>query len=174
MRDIGFGVAAIATLLPARGTPAFERALQLQRDSLAGELRGAEEQLHLIEFIPLLERQGIRPTGPGGAIEHDEDFKEAQVDESVWLPVAPGTTADDPLVVVDLAETEVVRAVSVGPYSQITDALSRIADFVAEHGLTLAQRGSDDVATKVFITYLNDPSSTKPEELVTEVNVPIS
>lgn len=124
-------------------------------------------------FIPLLERQGIRPTGPGGAIEHDEEFKEAQVDESVWLPVAPGTTADDPLVVVDLAETEVVRAVVVGPYSQITDPHSRIADFVAEHGLTLAQRGSDDVATKVFNTHLNDPSSTKPEELVTEVNVPI-
>ncbi|SEA73529.1 hypothetical protein SAMN02910418_02280 [Bowdeniella nasicola] len=44
MRDIGFGVVAITTLLPARGTPAFERALQLQRDSLAGELRVAEEQ----------------------------------------------------------------------------------------------------------------------------------
>lgn len=160
LRDVGFGVSAIAALLAARGTPAMEHALLLQRGTLLAELRAAQQRLALIEtmltdtkektmssitvetttlpamtvvtlrgvipsyadegqlwqrLLPELERQGIRPTGPGGVIEHDDTYVESDPDESVWLPVAPGTTAQPPLVVVDLPEQRPAMATVVGP-----------------------------------------------------------
>lgn len=48
LRDIGFGVSAIAGLLAARGTPAWAHALRLQHDSLVGELHAAQGRLTLL------------------------------------------------------------------------------------------------------------------------------
>lgn len=48
LRDIGFGVSAISALLASRGTPAWSKALRLQRESLVGELRAAQGRLSLI------------------------------------------------------------------------------------------------------------------------------
>lgn len=50
-RDAGFGVAAIAALLPARGTDAWTHALELQREALAEELTAARGRLALIEHL---------------------------------------------------------------------------------------------------------------------------
>ncbi|MDO5501202.1 MAG: MerR family transcriptional regulator, partial [Propionibacteriaceae bacterium] len=51
LRDIGFGVSAIGALLAARGTPAWDNALRLQSDTLAGELRAAQARLSLIHRL---------------------------------------------------------------------------------------------------------------------------
>lgn len=48
LRDIGLGVSAISALLAARGTPAWSRALELQRADLVEELRAAQGRLTLI------------------------------------------------------------------------------------------------------------------------------
>lgn len=48
LRDVGFGVSAIAALLAARGTPAWTSALDLQRRELVGELDAARSRLSLI------------------------------------------------------------------------------------------------------------------------------
>lgn len=48
LRDVGFGVSAIGVLLAARGTPAWSRALELQRESLVDELRAAQGRMSLI------------------------------------------------------------------------------------------------------------------------------
>jgi len=48
LRDVGFGVSAIGALLEARGTPAWTRALQLQRAELQEEVRIAEARVSLI------------------------------------------------------------------------------------------------------------------------------
>lgn len=217
LRDVGFGVSAIAALLAARGTPALEHALRLQRGTLLAELRAAQQRLALIEtmltqtkektmnsitvetttlpamtmvtlrgviptyadegqlwqrFVPELERQGISPVGPGGVIEHDDAYVESDPDESVWLPVAPGTTAQPPLLVVDLPEQRAAMATVIGPYSQISEAHGRIAARLAEHGLTDAAPG-DGHTGKVVNRYLNDPSTTEEAELRTEVYRPL-
>ncbi|MDQ1084606.1 MULTISPECIES: MerR family transcriptional regulator [Microbacterium] len=48
LRDVGFGVSAIGALLAARGTPAWTRALHLQRAELQEEVRVAEARVSLI------------------------------------------------------------------------------------------------------------------------------
>lgn len=51
LRDLGFGVSAIAALLPARDTPAWRHALELQRDALSDELAAARGRLTLIDHL---------------------------------------------------------------------------------------------------------------------------
>ncbi len=93
-------MSTIAAVLAARGTPAYDAALVLQREALADELHA----------------QGAIPIGPGGCIEHDPDYREADVDVSVWLPVATGTTVVAPLEVLILPAQDVVMARVEGPY----------------------------------------------------------
>ncbi len=219
LRDVGFTVSAIAAVLAAHGSDAYQRALRMQRDVLTTELRDAENRVHLIDrmitnegqdmnditvtratlpaetivalrgvipsypeegrlwerFMPALGAQGITPIGPGGVIEHDGEYRESDVDESVWLPVAPGTTASEPLEVIALPEREVVMARIVGPYSLITEAHTRIGTFARENGISLACGGPDaPIAERNGNRYLTTPGSVSDDEHVTEVWVPIA
>lgn len=136
----------------------------------------AEEEPLWAQLMPALAAQGITPTGPGGVIEHDGEFRERDVDESAWVPVAPGTTAEAPIVIHELPARDAVVAHIVGPYSLITEAHERIHAFAAEHGLTLASPGTDaPIADCDWNVYLasceTDGPGTTP---VTDVCVPIA
>ncbi len=125
-------------------------------------------------LIPALRAQGVRPIGPGGCIEHDEEFKEADVTESAFLEVAPGTQLAAPLIRLDAPARDIVVARVRGPYAQaIPTAHHAIAGHLAEHGLRPAWT-TDDPATHVFNVYLTDPSTTAAADLLTEVCVPIA
>ncbi|MDO5696502.1 MAG: GyrI-like domain-containing protein [Dermatophilus congolensis] len=210
---------AIAAVLAARGTPAYDTALTIQRDVLTAELQAASDRLALLDqlldqeghtmnaititrrtipartivalrgtiptysdegmlwarLMPAMQAQGITPIGPGGCIEHDAEYRESDVDESVWLTVAPGTTAAAPLEVHDIPEQDVVVARVEGPYSLISEAHARIQEFIAEHGLTAAEEGPDaPLQNKHFNIYLNDPGSAPSEALLTEVYRPLA
>ncbi|MGN7247620.1 MerR family transcriptional regulator [Janibacter anophelis] len=148
------------TLVALRGTvPAYD-----QEGRLWGEL------------MPELARQGIAPTGPCGVLEHDPEYRESDPTLSIWLPVPPGTTAAAPLEVHELPEQRVVMARVEGPYSLISEAHARIEEHLRSAGLTPAPRqGLDDpIATLGFNRYLVDPSQAAPEDLVTEVCVPLA
>ncbi|WP_446665063.1 MerR family transcriptional regulator [Flexivirga sp. B27] len=222
LRDSGFGVSAIGALLDSVGTPAFDRALQMQRRTLVDDVAAARDRLRALDrmlaessnakesamsditvelvdlpattvvslrgtvasyaaegtlwadFMPAIGAQQPPIIGPGGCIEHDGEFREADVTESVFLPVPPGTTAAEPLTVLDLPARRAVVARAVGPYGEaITAAHEAIARFVADNDLHVAY-AADDVATHGFNIYDTDPSSTKPEDSVTRVHVPVS
>lgn len=219
LRDVGFTVSAIAAVLAARGSPAYDAALRLQRDVLADELHAARERMALLDqlldqeghtmstitvtrqhfpartvvalrgtvptyadegqlwerFMPLVQAQGLVPIGPGGCIEHDADYKESDVDESVWLPVAPDTTVAAPLEILELPAQDVAMARVEGPYSLISEAHGRIEEKVREEGWVVADRGPDaPTHHKIFNRYLNDPSQVPEDALLHEVCVPLT
>ena len=128
------------------------------------------------QLMPELGRQGLTPIGPCGVFEHDPEYREADPTLSIWWPVPPGTTAQAPLEVHELPEQEVVLARVEGPYTQISEAHARIDELVRSEGLTLAPRSGidDDIAVLGFNRYLVDPSQAAPEDLVTEVCVPLA
>lgn len=213
LRDVGFGVAAIAAMLAARGTAAYADALAVHRATLADELGAAQRRLSLIDtmieqetpmsitiarttmpartlvtlrgvvptysdegllwerFMPLIAAQSIRASGPGGVIEHDEEYRDADVDESVWLEVAEDATAQSPLEIVRMPDQDVVVATLVGSYDRISDAHARIAEFLEAEGLRPAAGG---IEAKAFNRYLTDPSRTAPDANVTEICIPLA
>ncbi|NYF98365.1 MerR family transcriptional regulator [Janibacter cremeus] len=128
------------------------------------------------QFIPELTRQQIAPIGPGGVFEHDPEYRESDPTLSIWLPVPAGTTVEAPLEMHEVPEQQVVMARVEGPYTLISEAHSRIEEFAAAEGLALADRaGLDDPIERLgFNRYLSDPSETSPEDLSTEVCVPLA
>lgn len=128
------------------------------------------------ELMPQLAQQRIAPIGPGGVFEHDPEYVESDPTVSIWLPVAPGTTATAPLQVHDIPEQQVVQARVEGPYTLITEAHSQIEEFAAAEGLSFAARRDldDPVEQLGFNRYLVDPSGAAPEDLVTEVCMPLA
>lgn len=126
------------------------------------------------QLMPAVGQQ-ITPIGPGGVFEHDPEYRESDPTLSIWLPVPAGTTVEAPLEVHELPEQQVVMARVEGPYTLISEAHTRIEEFVAAEGLALADReGLDDPIERLgFNRYLSDPSQATPEDLVTEVCVPL-
>ena len=145
--------------------------------ALRGTVPAYDQEGRLWErLMPELGRQGLTPIGPCGVFEHDPEYREADPTLSIWLPVPPGTTAQAPLEVHELPEQEVVLARVEGPYTQLSEAHARIDELVRSEGLTLAPRSGidDDIAVLGFNRYLVDPSQAAPEDLVTEVCVPLA
>lgn len=214
LRDVGFGVSAMAVLLAARGTPAWSNALLLQRETLVGELTAARGRVSLItrlldrgedrmsitldrkvipaltvvalrgtvptyadeeqlwgRLLPLLHAGSIRPVGPCGVIEHDDEYTDSDVDLSVFFPVTPGTRAEAPLEILDLPERDCLVARVLGPYDRISAAHDLInTHLVAED---LQPRSNGTVAGKAFNLYLTTPDQVSPDHLVTEVYQPL-
>lgn len=128
------------------------------------------------QLIPELTRQQVAPTGPGGVFEHDPEYRESDPTLSIWLPVPAGTTVEAPLEVHEVPERDVVMARVEGPFTLISEAHTRIEEFVAAEGLPPVDRdGLDDpIERLVFNRYLSDPSETAPEDQLTEVCVPLA
>ena len=217
LRDVGFGVAAIAALLAVHGTPAYESALRLQRDTLAADVDAARQRLVLLDrllesegalmsditvrrettpartivtlrgtvpgyaaegqlwarFLPELQRQGIPLGGAGGCIEHDPTFQEGDVDESVFVEVPPGTAAAAPLQAVAVPAQDTVVARVTGPYHRLAEAHTAIAEYLDAEGLRPAPRTPEGVPGKHYNVYLNDPSRTPEDELLTDLYLPV-
>ncbi|CAM4024702.1 MerR family transcriptional regulator [Janibacter anophelis] len=128
------------------------------------------------QLMPAVGQQQITPIGPCGVFEHDPEYRESDPTLSIWLPVPAGTTVEAPLEVHELPEQQVVMARVEGPYTLISEAHTRIEEHLRSAGLTPAPRqGLDDpIATLGFNRYLVDPSQAAPEDLVTEVCVPLA
>ncbi|WP_433608164.1 GyrI-like domain-containing protein [Prescottella agglutinans] len=124
-------------------------------------------------FMPELQRQKVATTGPGGCIEHDGEFRESDVDESVFMEAATGVEVQAPLRALHFPARRAVRATVTGPFAEvIPKAHERIAAFISDNGLRMA-RTDDDVSTHHFNIYLTDPSQVPESEAVTSVTVPV-
>ena len=132
-----------------------------------------DEGLLWQRFMPELGRQSVQPIGPGGVIEHDGEYRESDPDVSVWVPVGADVTVAEPLEIIDLPEQAAVVATIVGPYSLITEAHSRIAEYAQAKGLTLADGGPRaPVGDRNRNRYLTEPGT--PGDPVTEVIMPLA
>ncbi|MBO0855670.1 MAG: MerR family transcriptional regulator [Nocardia sp.] len=124
-------------------------------------------------FMPALQAQGVQPSGVGGTIEHDGEFRESDVDESVFLEVPAGTTVAAPLGVLDLPARTAVVATTVGPYQEaLPRAHEAISAYLTEHGLVPA-RTPEDVSTHHFNVYVTNPTQVPEEQLETRVYLPV-
>lgn len=126
----------------------------------------ADEGLLWERFMPEVARQGIAWRGPCGATNHDDGFVEQDVDSEVWAPVDPATTAALPLVRRDLPEERAARAVLTGPYVNLGEACDQLVRWTMAQGLT--------PTGGMRYVYLNDPQTTSPDQLVTEVYLPVA
>ncbi len=132
----------------------------------------SDEHLLWERMLPEITRQQIKPTGPGGVIEHNDGYTAHDVDEEIFLPVAPGTVVEEPLVIHELPARDCLVARIVGPYDQIPRAYELLIERMAREGLSSPADGSP--AANAFNLYLTTPGQVPADQLVTEACIPLA
>ncbi|MCG7311114.1 GyrI-like domain-containing protein [Brachybacterium sp. ACRRE] len=123
-------------------------------------------------MMPALAAQGIAPVGPGGVIEHDDQYMDHDPDLSIFLPVPVGTEAADELEIIELPARDCLVARVTGAYDQISEAHDLINERLASEGL--AARADGTLAGHAFNIYLTSPDQVSEEEQLTDVCQPLA
>ncbi len=111
--------------------------------------------------------QNISLAGAPYAVYYNNpmDVPEDQLKWAVGVPVPEETTAEAPLKIRSFEPFQAAFAVHTGPYDQIQSTYMDVFSFIMENGY--------QVAYPAFERYLNNPAFVKPEELKTEIILPV-
>ena len=129
---------------------------------------GVSEALYAILFSPANQKNGVRVTGPCISLCYDQEYRETDADIEMAVPVHGPVANNDPAYSVrTLPAVRVISVVYRGPYEHegFSVAFERAFRFAAEQGL---ETGGPDRQV-----YLTNPDETPPEELLTEVQIPV-
>lgn len=126
----------------------------------------------LMKVIGNIESEKVTIAGPPVFLCHEtspECVKEAAekgtaVVEVAW-PVAGTVKGSQDIRAYELPGGKMVRAVHIGPYAECEPTYLRLFTWIAEKGLT--------IKGPVREVYTNDPREVKPEEIITEIYVPV-
>lgn len=130
---------------------------------------GVSAALMAIIYSPENQKNGVTVTGPCLSLCYDNEYRETDADIEMAIPIHGPITAPDPAFTVrTLPAVKVVSVVYRGPYEHegFSVAFEKAFRYAAEKGLEPA--GPDRQV------YLNNPDETPAEELLTEVQIPIS
>ncbi|BBH70367.1 MerR family transcriptional regulator [Actinoplanes sp. OR16] len=128
---------------------------------------GAEMGQGFGTLVSALGAAGSAPAGAPFVIYHDVIDEQTSGRISICIPVAgpvPGVAA--PVSVAEVPAGEVAFVTHRGPYPEISPAYHVVTGWIEENGRVAAGAPRE--------VYLNDPQSVAPEELLTEVQFPIS
>jgi effector-binding domain-containing protein len=107
---------------------------------------------------------GSEPVGPPFVGYYNMDMDDLDVEVGLQVPrVLPGRGSIEPSM---LPAGQVVACVHTGPYASIGPAYDAVFGWIAAHGC--------EGTGVAYEFYLNDPASTPPEALETDVVVPIT
>lgn len=132
---------------------------------VTGSYENFEEAVN--DLMAAVQEQGVVPSGPMIGIYYD-DPEVTPVEELSWevgFQVAEGTEVQEPLMLKKWEFTKVVKAMHVGPYEETANMYADIFMFMEDKGLTQAG--------PVMERFLDNPEEVAPEELKTEIWIPV-
>ena len=108
----------------------------------------------------------VRITGPFMTIYHDDEFIEEDADIEVAVPISGKIQLEDPKIEVkNLRPVKVASLVHKGSYESIGEGYEKIFSCVREKEL--------EIDGPIMDLILNDPNSVKPEDILTEIQIPV-
>ena len=114
-------------------------------------------------IIEYLGSEGVQPSGPPFAVYHNMDM--TALDVEIGMPVPSPMEGSGDLKPGTIPGGRVAVGMHTGPYDTIGESYEALMAFVRENGLEM------DSFSYEF--YLDDPRSTPPEELKTEIFFPV-
>lgn len=122
-----------------------------------------EIQTFMGEFF----KQGQMPMGPplSAYFNSPEEVKEEELKWAFGFEVPKGTKIKEPLKLIEVKKQTAAVYVHHGPYENLHKSHVMLSEFVKKQGYKEVY--------PVFDKYLNNPMQVKPEELKTELIVPV-
>ncbi|HQA81283.1 MAG TPA: MerR family transcriptional regulator [Methanoregulaceae archaeon] len=134
-------------------------------EEVCGEVGNA---LFEIIMSPQNQRNGVTITGPCLSLCYDEEYRESDADIEMAIPIQGPVGISEPSYCMRTIPAEkVISVVYRGPYDHdgFSVAFGNAFRFAAEH--RLETKGPDRQI------YLNNPDETAPDELLTEIQIPV-
>ena len=110
-------------------------------------------------------RAGVGPAGSPLIVYHDVIDEETGGDVEICVPVATAIVDDPEAYSRELEGGAMATTIHHGPYEEIAPAYHTLTGWISEHG--------HEVAGPPRETYLNDPQTVPPAELLTRLEFPI-
>lgn len=126
-------------------------------------------------YRPENQRGQVTVSGPPMTFYHDFDPELApekheidlnDLDIEIAFPVTGKVTVDDDFEVKNIPDARVVSVVHTGPYDEVSGAYRKVFQHVEQEHLAIT-----GVCREI---YLNNPQEVPPEELLTEVQLPVA
>ncbi len=158
---LGAGAMALPGEPVFRQEPAFEYAYV--------DHQGSYETIPqaVSDFMAEFFKQGLTPTSPllGIYLNNPAETKAQDLKWRLGLGVDPGTEVSSPLKKSVFEEQEVIFILRKGPYDTVGECYELLHKTISEKGY--------QINGPAFERYLSDPSSTAPQEILTEIFIPV-
>ncbi|UUX93082.1 MerR family transcriptional regulator [Methanoplanus endosymbiosus] len=126
------------------------------------------ENLIKIIFNPANQKEGVKITGPFITICYDGEYRETDADIEMAVPVQGQIAIDeDGYQIRNLRPCRVISVIYKGPYEHEGFSAAYNAAFKIA-----TEKGLETIGPERQI-YLNNPDETTPEELLTEIQIPV-
>lgn len=112
-----------------------------------------------------LGREGVTPAGMPLIVYHDVIDEETDGDIEICIPVEAAISESGEVYSRELEGGTMATTVHHGPYEQIAPAYHSLTGWISEHG--------HEITGPPRETYVNDPETTLPDDLLTRVEFPI-
>jgi effector-binding domain-containing protein len=122
----------------------------------------------LVSVVNLPENQSnhVKIVGPPMTLYHDHEYSEDEGEYEVAFPIMGKITLNNPeLEIKNLPKRKVASLIHKGSYDTIALAYKTLYDYIVKNGFEM-------IGTMMDI-YISDPNTTKPEEILTEIQAPI-
>jgi AraC family transcriptional regulator len=133
------------------------------------ECKGSYSQMEkeINGFMGEFFKQGLTPNGPflGIYYNNPREVKEEELKWEIGFPVTDDADVKAPLNKKEFKSLKAVVCLHIGPYENLDKSYDKILKYIEVNGYK--------VVWPVYDKYLNNPQMVKPEELKTEITVPI-
>lgn len=118
-------------------------------------------------FMKEFFKQDLTPSGPllGVYYNSPKEVKEEELKWGIGLPVLNDLKVQEPLKIGDFKYKKIAEYLYIGPYEKSEGAYNKIFKYIKDKGYK--------IVGPFFESYLNNPSQVKPEELKTNIFVPV-
>lgn len=119
------------------------------------------------EFMGEFFKQGLMPMGPplSAYFNSPGNVKEEELKWAFGFIVPKDTAIKEPLKLIEVKKQTAAVYLHIGPYENLSKSHEKVNVFAEKQGYK--------TAFPVFDKYLNNPQQVKPEELKTELIVPV-
>jgi len=133
------------------------------------ESSGSYEQIpdKINTFMAEFFKQKLTPGGPLHGVYYNspQQVKEDELKWAIGFPVPKDADVQDPLKKVEVNHPMIAVYLYTGPYEEMEPAYAKILEYIDSKGYKMVLPAYDK--------YLNNPYEVKPEELQTEIVIPL-